>query len=82
MACSSGCSNPGSHSSYGSCLRSKRLEVADPEAHRRNNSMYRVMDDYVDARNSGMQPEGVTARDVAFAREQTERTGVPFRADR
>jgi hypothetical protein len=44
--------------------------------------MYRVMDDYVDARNAGMQPEGVTAKAVAIARAETERTGVPFRADK
>lgn len=80
MACSSGCLSK-NHQSYGECLRSKRLEVADPEAHRRNNSMYRAMDDYRDARYSGMQPATVFPKDVAFAREMTDRTGVPFRAD-
>lgn len=36
---------------------------------------------YVKAREAGLQPEGVTKKDVDFAWQQTERTGVPYRAD-
>lgn len=81
MACSTGCPTK-DHINYGDCLRSKRLEVSDPEAHRRNKSMYAAVDNYVDARYSGMQPATVFPKDVAFARAETERTGVPFRADK
>lgn len=78
--CSSGCPSQ-DHETYGACLRAKRLEVSDPEAHRRNQSMHRALDDYVDARRSGIQPATVFPKDVALAREVTEKTGVPFRAD-
>lgn len=79
--CSSGCPSQ-DHSSYSECLRSKRLQVSDPEAHRRNQAMYHAIDDYVDARRSGIQPATVFPKDVALAREVTEQTGVPFRADK
>lgn len=80
MACSSGCPTQ-DHASYGECLRSKSLQVQNEEAHRYNQSMNGALDDYVDARHSGMQPASVMKKDVAFAREMTDLTGTPFRAD-
>jgi hypothetical protein len=82
MACSTGCLQPGTHRSYGDCLRSKNLQVQDVETHRLSVNQNRVIDDYVAARRDGLQPEGVTAKAVKQAREFTDITGVPFRADK
>ena len=79
---SSGCPTPGAHKTFGECIRSKGVQVADVEAHRFNQSMHAGIKDYVAARNEGMQPATVFKKDVAFAREMTQRTGVPYRADK
>lgn len=80
MACSSGCAS-GPHATYGACLRAKGLQVAGVEAHAHSVKQDHMIRDYVDARNSGMQPETLYPRDVAFARKYTDRFGVPYRAD-
>lgn len=81
MACSSTCPSQ-DHESYGACLRSKRLTVSDPTAHKHNQNVYAQCDAYVDARRAGLQPETVFKKDVDFAWRQTERTGKPYRADK
>lgn len=78
--CSSGCPTQ-NHKSYGECLRSKNLEISDPEAHRHNSSMHKTIDEYVALRRAGIQPSGVTKKDVKTAREMTDLLGKPFRAD-
>jgi hypothetical protein len=79
--CSSGCPTKRCKS-YGECLRSKNLQVQDVETHKRATNQNRVIDDYVAARRDGLQPEGVTAKAVKQAREFTDITGTPFRADK
>jgi hypothetical protein len=79
--CSSGCLSK-NHESYGACLRAKHLQVQDVETHKRATAQNRVIDDYVAARRDGLQPEGVTAKAVKQAREFTDLTGTPFRADK
>ena len=81
MACSSGCPTPGAHQSFGACLRSKALHIGDPEARRYRRSQESSINEYLDARNEGMQPQSVSKKDVDFARQVTKATGVPFRAD-
>lgn len=80
MACSSVCSTQ-DHATFGECLRAKNLQVADVTAHKFNQNQRREMDNYVKARYAGLQPETVFKRDVDHAWKETERTGVPFRAD-
>lgn len=80
--CSSGCPTPGEHESWGSCIRSKRLQLADIEAHDNNQAIYRAQDNYRQAKMDGLQPEGVSPAEVARARAVTDHTGVPFRADK
>lgn len=79
--CSTGCPTPGAHRTWGECLRSKNLQVQDVETHKYASSQHRVINDYVDARRDGLQPESVTAKAVKQAREITDQTGVPYRAD-
>lgn len=81
MACSSSCSTPGVHESYGACLRSKALQVADPTAHKFNQNRTSEINAYVRARQAGLQPETVFKKDVDAAWRKTEKTGTPFRAD-
>jgi hypothetical protein len=81
LACSSTCPTQ-DHESYGQCLRSKRLTVADPQAHKHNQRVYAQCDAYADARRAGLQPETVFKKDVDFAWKETERTGTPYRADK
>lgn len=82
LACSSSCRTPGLHSSYGDCLRAKNLQVADVTAHKFNQHRNRELDNYVDARNAGLQPKTVFKKDVDAAWQITEKTGTPFRADK
>lgn len=80
MACSSGCPTK-DHANFGECLRSKNIQIGDVKTHKFATHQNKVIEDYVDARKSGMQPESVTAGAVKQAREITDKTGVPFRAD-
>jgi hypothetical protein len=81
MACSSGCLTQ-DHASYGDCLRSKSLQVADVEAHAYRTNQEHQIREYQDARREGMQPASFFKRDVDFARAATKAAGgVPYRAD-
>lgn len=80
MPCSSGCPTQ-DHATWGECVRSKSLQVADVTAHKFNSGIYRQQDNYMNARNAGLQPESPFKKDVDFAWKQTEKNGVPYRAD-
>ena len=62
-------------------MRAKGLQYEGVEAHQVNQQQRRDSDNYVAARNEGMQPEGVARKHVDFARRVTEMTGTPYRAD-
>lgn len=79
--CTSGCPTPGAHDSWGSCLRSKNLQIADVGAHLQNTSIYRASDEYRRAREAGLQPDTVSLAAVEKARRGTDQSGVPYRAD-
>lgn len=82
VACSTGCPTPGAHSSWGECVRSKRVQLSDITAHQTNQAIYTASDLYRSAREDGLQPERVSVAAVMKARRVTETTGVPFRADK
>lgn len=81
MACSSGCRTPGAHSSWGECVRAKRLQVEGVEAHKYNQGVRAQQNEYAKARMAGLQPEGIGKKDVEQAWAYTEHLGVPYRAD-
>lgn len=81
MPCSSSCPTQ-DHQSYGDCLRSKRLEIGNPEAHKFMQKQTSEIDAYVNARKAGLQPESFKAKDVLYAEKRTEQLGRPFRADK
>ena len=80
MACSSGCTT-GPHRSWGECVRSKDITVADVTARKHNHGINKQLKNYVAAREAGLQPETVFKKDVDAAWRKTEALGVPFRAD-
>lgn len=81
MSCSSTCPAPGTHESYGACLRAKRLQVADVTAHKFNSGIQGQLNEYAKAREAGLQPQTVFKKDVEAAWKATDATGIPFRAD-
>lgn len=77
MACTTGCPTPGTHATWGECLRAKGLQIQpgimDAPARREfdaENSMY------ASARADGIQPKAVTRSAVEQARKFTDATGV------
>lgn len=80
MSCSSGCRTK-NHSSYGECLRAKRVQIEGADARKYMGSVWKQHDAYAEARYAGLQPETWYAKDVETAWRETERTGKPFRAD-
>lgn len=80
MACSSGCRTK-DHKSYGACLKSKGIQIEGVEAHDVNRKIRSDVEEYVDARREGIQPESISLKDTMMARRITEATGVPYRAD-
>ena len=81
MACSSSCPNPGTHQTFGECLRAKRIQIEGVDAHKYNAGIRRQLDEYARARYAGLQPKTVFKKDVEAAWKATEATGVPYRAD-
>lgn len=85
MACTSACAAPGTHASYGECLRSKALQVDvavpgtgyDPARNKRWDSR---IDAYKDARRQGVMPPGTRKSQIDAAVKASDATGEPFRA--
>lgn len=80
LPCSSSCRTK-DHESFGACMRAKNLQVADVTAHKFNTGRDAELNNYVKAREAGLQPQAVFKKDVAAAWKITEATGVPYRAD-
>lgn len=78
--CSTGCKTQ-DHSDWGTCVRSKALQYEGVEAHQFNTGVNRTLDEYRAVRAEGIQPEGVSMKAINQARQITDITGTPFRAD-
>jgi len=81
LPCSSNCRTQ-DHKSWGECVRSKGLQIADVGAHMASRSQSADIKSYVDARAAGLQPESVSKASVESAWRATEATGTPYRADK
>lgn len=85
MACSTGCLTPGSHKTWGECVRSKNLKNAvsipgnnwDRSV---QNQWDRRIDSYKSARSQGIQPASTKSGDIHKAVEASESTGQAFKA--
>lgn len=63
-------------------MRAKNLQVADVTAHKFNGMQNRELNEYVRAREAGLQPSGTSGRAVREAWKKTDILGRPFRADK
>lgn len=84
MACTSGCPVPGSHATWGECLRAKSLKVAycgqgggDATTQKRWDA---ELQGYRDAVAQGIQPAGTTTKAVRMAVAKSHQDGVAFDA--
>jgi hypothetical protein len=76
--CSSGCPQPGSHATYGECLRAKGLGVElNGGANRRWDA---ELDLYRSARLQGIQPATTMTRDIRAALDASDTLGRPYDA--
>ena len=83
MACTSGCNDPGSHRSWGECMRSKHLRIAyansaggqDYTAQKKWDA---ELDLYASARRQGIQPESTRTPDIRAAIELSNEVGVGY----
>jgi hypothetical protein len=86
MACASSCKTQ-DHSSYGECLRSKRVATTGLESTNPSFSTTRQkkwdaeLNAYEAAIKQGVQPEGTTLPKIEHAMRVSEETGVAYRAD-
>lgn len=84
MACSSGCPSPGSHATWGECVRSKRSAVMGLEStagdYTSNKRMHRENAAYRDAVAEGLQPQAPTFEAVDRARKAADAAGKPVPA--
>lgn len=80
MSCTQGCPLPGSHTSWGECLRSKapRFSGLDQTAEKKNTSEVNA---YRQAVAEGHDPAGTSMAKVRQATEFGEKTGMPYSND-
>ena len=87
MSCSKGCPSPGSHSSYGACLRDKGTvatglgHVNPAFARDRQKAWDRELNEYAAARRQGIQPPTTRLADIRTAVAISNETGRAYRAD-
>lgn len=86
MSCSSGCPNPGSHGSYGECLRSKSTKVAYCNSAggsdaTRQRKWDRELDRARSLMSQGIRPDNTFGPALDKAERISDATGVPYRAD-
>jgi hypothetical protein len=86
MPCSSGCPNPGSHSSYGQCMRAKRQMVGFARSaygadKTRDNLHERELSLYRDLRAQGIQPDGTGMDKLKFAEKMSSDAGMAYGRD-
>ena len=81
MTCSYSCPTPGAHTTWGECIRAKRLQIGDLKYHDVNRRGERDLQAYADARRQGIQPSGIERSAVDRAVRISESDGKPFVAN-
>lgn len=80
MACATSCKTPGTHASYGECLRSKGLSVMGLEStgndFTANKRMHAENAAYKAARAEGLQPAAPTMAAVDAAKRKADKAGA------
>lgn len=81
MTCRSACTAPGSHETYGECLRASGVHASRVDA-TRENRWQRELTEYRSARSQGIQPASTRLADTRVALDASDRTGRPYDAGR
>lgn len=79
MACSSACRAPGTHATYGECMRAKNVKTEKLDRTQQKKAD-KTLDNYAEARRYGVQPASTRAKDVELAVRASEKTGVAYQA--
>lgn len=85
MNCSSRCPRPGSHKTFGQCIRAMNVKVgycrsvAGLDASR-EKAWQKELSYYKDTRAQGIQPEGTTTAKIRQAVEISDRAGKAYDA--
>ena len=85
MACTSGCTTPGAHASWGECMRSKNTLIswaasASGQDKSTQDRYDRDLDFYASARSEGIQPMGTKRAQVEHAFRESDASGTAFDA--
>lgn len=80
MACTSSCLTPGSHKSWGQCLRAKNIQIGDL-GHGVRKQWDSDLQAYDNARRAGIQPSGLERPAVDRAVRISEAEGTAFDAN-
>ena len=83
MSCTSGCSFPGTHETYGACLRAKTVKVAYCDSVNgrdatRQKKWQGEIDAYRSATAQGMDPDGSTMPKIRAAEKWSQQNGVAY----
>ena len=85
MNCSSRCPTPGTHATFGECMRAMDIRVGYCRSAAgwdltRQKRWDKELADYKSARAQGVQPEGTTAAKVRKAMEISDKVGKAYDA--
>jgi hypothetical protein len=87
MPCTSGCGAPGTHRTYGECLKAKNVRpvalesIAADRGRDRQKAWDRELDYYEKVTKQGIQPAGTSTKQIAFAEKASNEYQRPYRAD-
>lgn len=78
--CSTSCRTK-DHRTFGECMRSKNVKVADVNYTVAAKKHSKELGAYESARKQGIQPKSTRQRDIDRAVQTSDKTGTAYRAD-
>ena len=81
MACRSACDHPGTHRTYGECVRASGVRIGQVDA-TVQRSWDGELEAYRSARAQGIQPSGTSLAQTRAALDASDRMGAPYDAGR
>jgi hypothetical protein len=81
MACSTGCPTPGSHKTYGECLRAKNLQSSDRVTRDSAKAWDAELNLYRSAVEQGIQPDSTKRASVERAIKLSDQAGAAYGND-
>lgn len=81
MACSAGCPRPGSHKTYGECMRAKNLQSSNRVARDSAKAWDSELAAYESAVKQGIQPDSTKLKSVERAVRLSDKYGQAYGND-